>query len=95
MDKKIGQYVRDKREALKISQEAVANAIGMTQPAYSKIESGLTAMKVNKLYMAADFMGVTIYDILPPSMANGIVGDYLLAPLVHKFRQWWAKRSLK
>lgn len=93
MNKKIGQYVRDKREALKISQEAVAMALDMTQPAYSKIETGKTSMKIFQLYKAAAFMKVTIYDILPASMANGLVGDYLLAPLVHKIRQWWAKRS--
>lgn len=94
-NKHLGEYIRSKRETLRISQTAVAFMLGMSQPAYSKIERGETEVKASQLYKIAAFMGVTIYDLLPESIASDVAGDYLLAPIVHRIRQWWAKRSIK
>lgn len=35
------------------------------------------------------------YELLPPSVANEIMGDCLLAPLIHKIGTWWYKKEIK
>ncbi|KAF5277276.1 hypothetical protein FQR65_LT16052 [Abscondita terminalis] len=45
----IGEYIRIKRENLKVSQEAVAFKLDMSQAAYSKIERGETKVKVDQI----------------------------------------------
>ncbi len=47
-----------------------------------KIERGETEVKVNHVYMIAAVLGVSIYDLLPPSLENSVGGDYLLKPIV-------------
>lgn len=87
--------IRRVREEQKISQFAIAYAVGISQAAYSKIERGETEIKVSQIYKIASFLNVSVYELLPPSVASEIMGDYLLAPLVHQLRLWWYKRRLK
>lgn len=87
--------IRKVREEQKISQFAIAYAVGISQPAYSKIERGETEIKVSQIYKIAGFLNVSVYELLPPSVTSEILGDYLLAPLVHKIRIWWYSRRLK
>jgi len=94
-NKHLGMYIREKREALDISQSAVAYVLNMSQPAYSKIERGETEVKVSQLYKIAACMRITIYELLPEAMANDVMGDYLLAPVVHRVRQWWFRKAIK
>lgn len=92
-EKHLGEYIREKRESLRIPQTAVAYKLGMSQPAYSKIERGETELKASQLYKIAAYLGVSVYDLLPESLASDVTGDYLLAPIVHHLRQWWTKRT--
>lgn len=86
----IGEKIREQREMKKISQYAVAYAIGMSQAAYSKIERGETEVKVSHLYSIAAFLGTSIYDLLPEAMASGTFEEeYLLKPLVVKLKELW------
>ncbi|GHE23396.1 helix-turn-helix domain-containing protein [Sphingobacterium griseoflavum] len=81
----IGTFIRQKRESLKISQEAVAFVLDMSQAAYSKIERNETKLKVDQVYKIADYFGVSVYELLPPSLASdftggsifGLIGYYL------------------
>lgn len=95
VEKHLGEYIREKREALRIPQTAVAYKLGMSQPAYSKIERGETELKASQLYKIAAYLGVSVYDLLPESLASNVTGDYLLAPLVHYIRQWWTQQFIK
>jgi transcriptional regulator with XRE-family HTH domain len=72
---KIGTFIREKRETLKISQEAVAYHLEMSQAAYSKIERNETKVKVDQVYKIAEYFGVSIYELLPPSLASDIMGE--------------------
>lgn len=74
----LGVLIRTKREEARISQEAIAFKLGISQAAYSKIESGKTKIKVEQLYTIADFLDISIYEILPPSLANDISNNLLL-----------------
>lgn len=87
--------IRSAREEQRISQFAIAFAIGISQAAYSKIERGETEIKVSQIYGIAAFLNVSVHDLLPPSIMSDVMGDYLLAPLVHKVRLWWYKARLR
>ena len=67
-----------KREEAKVSQEAIAFKLGISQAAYSKIERGDTKIKVDQLYSIADYLDISIYEILPPSLASDISNNSLL-----------------
>lgn len=99
--KRIGELIRDIRETKKISQYAVAYSMGISQAAYSKIERGETEIKLSHLYLIAGILEVSIYDLLPPSLASSAIdgNDYLLKPIIIYLKKYWyamvAKRRLK
>lgn len=71
----LGDHIRKKREELRISQEAVAYELEMSQAAYSKIERNETKMKVEQVYKIASYFGISIYELLPPSLASDITNE--------------------
>jgi len=71
----IGDHIRRKREELGISQEAVAFKLNMSQAAYSKIERNETKLKVEQVYAIANYFGLSVYELLPPSLASDITGE--------------------
>lgn len=79
----IGTIIRQKRESLKISQEAVAFILNMSQAAYSKIERNETKLKVEQVYKIADYFGITIYELLPPALASDITGENIFGLIYH------------
>lgn len=87
----VGNKIREIREGKKISQFAVAYALGMSQAAYSKIERGETEVKVKHLYCIATILHVSIYNLLPASMENSVFdgNNYLLKPLIIKIQIMW------
>lgn len=56
--KVLGRRVREAREAAGVSQDAARQAIDVSQPTYSRIESGDRALKGDELVMLADRFGV-------------------------------------
>ncbi|WP_299568524.1 helix-turn-helix transcriptional regulator [uncultured Pedobacter sp.] len=98
--KSIGENIRGIRESKKISQYAVAYSMDMSQAAYSKIERGETEVKASHLYKLAAILNVSVYDLLPPSVASSFEGnDYLVKSLITwlkmKVYGFMAKRRLK
>ncbi|RKO69600.1 XRE family transcriptional regulator [Sphingobacterium puteale] len=79
----IGTIIRQKRESLKISQEAVAFILNMSQAAYSKIERNETKLKVEQVYKIAEYFGITIYELLPPALASDITGENIFGLIYH------------
>lgn len=85
--KSVGENIRRVRERKQISQNAVAFFMDMSQQAYSRIERGETEVKASHLYKLAGILDVSVYDLLPPSLASSFDGgDYLLKPLVVWFK---------
>lgn len=76
---KIGDYIRDKRESLKISQEAVAYSLDISQAAYSKIERNETKVKVEQIYKIANCLGISVYEILPPTLASDMTHENIFS----------------
>ena len=87
----IGTIIRQKRESLKISQEAVAFILNMSQAAYSKIERNETKLKVEQVYKIADYFGITIYELLPPALASDITGENIFGLLFNYIRIAWKR----
>jgi transcriptional regulator with XRE-family HTH domain len=60
IQRQLAQAVRARREALKISQEAFADSIGMHRAYYSSIERGERNLTVETLARVANGLRVTI-----------------------------------
>ena len=60
----IARNIRQIRELKNFTQEYMANELGLTQPAYVKIEQGLTVLKIDRLQKIADILEVDISTLL-------------------------------
>ena len=54
----LGQRIREVREARGVSQAAAAEALEISQPTYSRIESGERPLAGDELVILADLFGV-------------------------------------
>ena len=54
----LGQRIREVREARGVSQTAAAQALEVSQPTYSRIESGERPLAGDELVILADLFGV-------------------------------------
>lgn len=62
--KKIGERVKNIREQRNYSQQYVASKLGVSQKAYSKIETGETKLSVDNLMKLSEILETTINDLL-------------------------------
>jgi transcriptional regulator with XRE-family HTH domain len=60
----IGRIVEHRRTQLRIRQEQIAQALGISQSAYSRLEKGQSAMSVTQLRIVASQLNTTPPDIL-------------------------------
>jgi transcriptional regulator with XRE-family HTH domain len=59
----IGHKIKKLRELKNLTQEFMANELGLNQSAYSKLESGSTEISYSKLEKVASVLGISIEDI--------------------------------
>ncbi|PQJ12635.1 hypothetical protein CJD36_002515 [Flavipsychrobacter stenotrophus] len=62
--KKIGESVKNVREKRNYSQEYVASKLGISQKAFSKIETGETKLSVDNLMKLAEILDTTVNELL-------------------------------
>ena len=60
----IARNIKQIRELKSFTQEHMANELGISQPAYVKIEQGLTVLKIDRLQKIADILEVDISTLL-------------------------------
>ena len=60
IDTHVGTRVRMRRKLLGVSQEKLADALGLTFQQVQKYERGVNRVSASKLYEAASFMGVDV-----------------------------------
>lgn len=60
MNKSVAQQIRRIRQSRDLSQDNMADELGITKGAYSKIERGLTAISVDRLEQIAEVLKVEI-----------------------------------
>jgi len=64
MIENIGQKLKALRVTHCVSQKSIADQLGISVPAYSKIETGLSDIYFNKVLQIADIYGVSMIDII-------------------------------
>lgn len=79
----IGSVIKQLRESLSINQGAMAEDMGVSQAAWSKLESGKSTLTTAQLAKAADLLGIEANKIIQYSdqtvndfKANGISVSY-------------------
>jgi len=60
----VKEKIKNIRELKNLTQEYVAEKLGITQAAYSKIESGTTKVSYEKLFQISNILGVEINELL-------------------------------
>lgn len=59
----VGKAIRDRRNELKLSQQAVADKIGITRGAYSQYETGKNAISMEIWFRIAEALDLNPNDI--------------------------------
>ncbi|WP_394418082.1 helix-turn-helix domain-containing protein [Roseateles sp. BYS78W] len=59
-----GQVIKDERTRLAIDQGSMARALGLSQSAYSRLESGDSTMNVWQMRECARLLNLTVADLL-------------------------------
>lgn len=63
MNKLLGSRIKALRSANNLTQEQVADQIGISRQKYARIESGVNSVTLDILSKVAEIMGVTVGDI--------------------------------
>lgn len=75
-----GHYIREWRESLELSQERVAERVGMSVPQVSKIENGKQGYRQETLELFANALGCEPADLLrPPNAPKDELAMYVMA----------------
>lgn len=89
----IGEKIRTGREHSQLTQEDLARKVGLTRTSITNIEKGQQRVQVHTLYTIAEFLGISIYDLLPPRGSGKFTNISKLMPkdiLPHE-REWIAE----
>lgn len=75
------------------TQDNLADAIGVKQPAIAQIESGKTMPKLETLMAISKELNRPLADFFPPTVPNRVLGNSLLGLLWMRIQYWWYRRS--
>ena len=67
-----GEKIKEFRKKKGLNQGDVAEMLSISQSAYAKIENGHTSLDINRLFKLAEFLEVTVNDLLPKSNAQKV-----------------------
>lgn len=60
----IGEHIRAGRHAARLTQETLANHVGIDRPSVVEIEAGRRNLTINTLIRIADALGVPLSDLV-------------------------------
>lgn len=66
------EMVKNAREIKGLTQEDMADALGISSSGYSKMERGETRISIDRLQKIADILEMDIYELIPPKEHNVI-----------------------
>ena len=69
-EKQIGLFIRDRRLALGLTQQQLADKLGITDKAVSKWERGISYPDITLLRRLADALEVSVSELLGGEMAS-------------------------
>ena len=82
-----GERIRERRVLLGISQETLAEAVGVTRNSISRYENGQTEMKLDVMYKICDFLKITPSDISPSRFHKDSEVDEEINEIVVMYKQ--------
>lgn len=88
--KAVGEILKEKRHSRfeKITQESMAQLIGISQEQYSRIENGKGRLSIFELYVICNRLGVTLTEFVF-NMENRLLNYGVLTPERKKdFKKW-------
>ena len=94
MDKEIHKKIKKLRKGKRNSQTVMANKLGITQMAYSKIERGVTKLNWDYMHQLATIVEVNIWDLIDaqkeyqpstPNEVQAVENIELLKKLIHQY----------
>lgn len=65
MDKTLAEKIKKKRLEVNLTQQAIAQAIGVSTQQYQKYETGKNNISANKLFLIAQFLNVDLNIFFP------------------------------
>ena len=71
--KQVGERIRKERTTRKVSQEALAMAVGLKRTSISNIEKGRQRLLLHTFYEIADTLKSKPIDLLPPTMTPQLI----------------------
>lgn len=77
MNKSVAQQIRRLRQNNDLSQDNMADELGITKGAYSKIERGITAISVDRLAQIAGVFKVDIITFFRPATLSSEVAEQM------------------
>ena len=77
----IGPKLKALRLTHSVSQKTIADQLGMSVPAYAKIEAGLTDVYFSKIEQIAEIYNISLLDLLKIGEKNSVNMQY---PIVKK-----------
>lgn len=106
MDKEIHKKIKKLRKGKGYSQTVMANKLGITQMAYSKIERGVTKLNWDYMHQLATILEVNIWDLIDaqkeyqpstPNEVQAVENIELLKKLIHQYDEQliYLKKEIK
>ncbi|HEV2800972.1 MAG TPA: ImmA/IrrE family metallo-endopeptidase [Pyrinomonadaceae bacterium] len=88
----IGEKIRTGRERSQLTQEDLARKVGLTRTSITNIEKGQQRVQVHTLYTIAEFLDISIYELLPLNSLNKPSNFSKLLPkdILPQEREWVA-----
>jgi transcriptional regulator with XRE-family HTH domain len=95
INKATGKYLQEVRKTLKISQEDLANKIGLTRTSIVNIEKGRQSLTVENLYKISEVFGISPVNLIIKGEGES-VDIVLLAKIksIEKERDDWKNKYL-
>jgi transcriptional regulator with XRE-family HTH domain len=85
-----GQCIRNFRQQFGWSQEVIANLLGISVPAFSKIETGVTDVNLSRLEQIANAFEVNIVSLLSSGEDEQMPG---ITPLIDSLKKQLAENE--
>lgn len=67
--KLVGKRIADEREKAKLTQDELAERVGLSRPSIANVEQGRQAIPLHKFFEIAAAMGVAAVELMPGDIA--------------------------
>ena len=90
--REFGDRLRNQRKNSKLTQDGLAERVGLSRTSITNIEKGRQHITLHMLYILSDVLGVSPVDLLPPkgivAKSHAIDKELENAPLGKEGKEW-------